>query len=65
MPGWEPVVAEQLALLAHVGLKDVKSYIIGPTEAQQRVLEIAAHYGVRVEVLGTESNFGALPAEAY
>ena len=58
MPGWEIIVAEQLRLLAHVGLNRVKAFVIASQRADvERLAEIAARYGVEVELLGTHYDF--------
>ncbi len=47
MPGWEPVVAEQLAVFAHVGIKIVHGAILTADAVNLGKLHsIAAHYGV-------------------
>jgi hypothetical protein len=58
MTGWEPIVAEQLALFGHVGLTDIKSVVLSPSAAdRRRFLDIARHYGVSVDVVGTAREF--------
>ncbi|MDB5312650.1 MAG: hypothetical protein JWO38_6852 [Gemmataceae bacterium] len=51
LPGWEPIVGEQLAVLAHVGLTTVQSAVLGTQTEARRVREIAQYYGVSVEIL--------------
>lgn len=56
MPRWEPILAEQFRLIAHAGLKEVKSVLLGPSDDIDRCLRIAARYGVSVEVLGRDTD---------
>ena len=47
MPGWEPVVAEQLAVFAHVGVTTVYGAVLAANaESVAKLNKIAAHYGV-------------------
>lgn len=59
MPGWEPIVAEQLALAAHVGLTPLKTFVITPPGSSvHRFLGMAERAGVEVDLLGTADDFG-------
>lgn len=57
MSGWEPIVAEQMALFRHVGLMSINSFVLGSNSDRCRFLGIARHYGVAVEVVGTAAEF--------
>ena len=58
MPGWEPVVSEQLRLLAHVGLTTVHSCVVGTTEAVDRLRDIEDGLGVNLVIHDTAQDFG-------
>jgi hypothetical protein len=53
MPGWEPVVSEQLALFAHVGLTEVHAFVLGSDADRERMLGIADRAGVAVTLEGS------------
>ena len=58
MEGFEEIVAEQVALLAHVGITKVKSFVIAERDRDiRRVIESAARIGVNIEVLGFSNDF--------
>lgn len=59
MPGWESVVAEQFALLGHVGLDAVRGCIIAkPGPDADRCVRAALRFGVRLDVLSVTEDFG-------
>lgn len=59
MPGWEPIVTEQMALFGHVGLREVRSVVLAEgARDRDRLLALAGHFGVRVEVVGEARDFG-------
>lgn len=58
MHGWEPIVAEQMALFGHVGLIEIKGFVLSSCTADRdRFLDVAGHYGVRVDVVGESHEF--------
>jgi hypothetical protein len=58
MPGWEPVVSEQLSLLSTVGLKKIKSCIIASETDYLKCLRMASYYGVQIDVLDRSTDMG-------
>lgn len=58
MPGWEPIVAEQCAVLRAAGLFRVNTFALSPgTEELARMRAIASHYGISLTILGTHPDF--------
>lgn len=57
MPGWEPIVAEQLALLKHVGLSPLAFVLAQQKADYDRFRAAALTMSVNVEVVGFADDF--------
>ena len=58
MPGWEPVVGEQLAMMQHSGITHVRSFVIADYRRElDQVTRAAKRLGIDIEVLGASVDF--------